>query len=123
MVDRLATGKFEELQPVRQKDHFERSIGPLIVQNFLTEPSSGPAFVQMAAQFFQELRRNSTRLDLVSVLDLPVKVIWGEYDPYLSVAMGKERASRFKRGSFHPIPAGHWLQSDQPEQVAKELLS
>ena len=115
--------KFEEPQPASQKLHFEKFIGPLVVENFMTQPSSGPAFVRMAAQFYEELRRNSKRLPLVSALDLPVKVIWGEYDPYLSVAMGKERASRFKNGSFHPVPAGHWLQSDQPEQVAKELMS
>jgi haloalkane dehalogenase len=115
--------EFEELQPASQKLHFEKFIGPLVVENFMAQPSSGPAFVQMAAQFYQELRRNSTRLPLVAALDLPVKVIWGEYDPYLSVALGKERASRFKNGSFHSVPAGHWLQSDQPEQVAKELMS
>jgi haloalkane dehalogenase len=115
--------KFEDPLPASQKLHFEKFMGPLIADNFTVQPSSGPAFVQMAAQFYEELRRNSLRLPLVAALDLRVKVIWGEYDPYLSVAMGKERASRFKNGSFHPVPAGHWLQSDQPELVAKELMS
>jgi hypothetical protein len=54
---------------------------------FLTQPSSGPAFVQMAAQFYEELQRNSKRLPLVAALHLPVKVIWGEYDPHLSVVL------------------------------------
>jgi haloalkane dehalogenase len=115
--------KFEHPLPANQKLHFEEFIGPLVADNFTVPPSSGPAFVQMASQFYDELRRNSMRLPLVAALDLPVKVIWGEYDPYLSVALGKERASRFKNGSFHPLPAGHWLQSDQPELVAKELMS
>jgi pimeloyl-ACP methyl ester carboxylesterase len=109
--------------PESQKRHFEEFIGPLIADNFTKQPSSGPAFVQMASQFFAELRRNTKRLPLLKALNVPVKVIWGEYDPYLGIAMGKERASRFKSGSFHPIPAGHWLQSDQPELVAKELIS
>lgn len=86
-------------------------------------PSSGPAFMQMGAQFYEELKRNSTRLPLLEALDLPVKVIWGEYDPYLNVAMGRERAAHFKNGSFHPVPAGHWLQSDMPKQVAELMLS
>ena len=79
--------------------------------------------MQMGAQFYEELKRNSTRLPLVEALDLPVKVIWGEYDPYLGVAMGRERTAHFKNGSFHLVPAGHWLQSDMPERVAELMLS
>jgi len=115
--------KFGEVLPPDQKPHFEEFIGPLVADNFIKQPSSGPAFMQMAADFYEELRRNSTRLPLAAALDLPVKVIWGVNDPYLTAALGKERASRFKNSTFHPIPAGHWLQCDQPEQVAQELLS
>jgi haloalkane dehalogenase len=109
--------------PESQKAHFASVIAPLVADNFIRPPSSGPAFVQMAAQFYEELRRNGTRLPLLTTLELPVKVIWGEFDPYLSVELGKERATRFKHGSFHSVPAGHWLQSDQPAWVARELLS
>jgi haloalkane dehalogenase len=115
--------KFEELMPAAQKPHFERFIGPLIADNFTMQPSSGPAFLQLASQFYEGLKQNSIRLPLVEALDLPVKVIWGEYDPYLGVAMGRERAAHFKNGSFHPVPAGHWLQADMPERVAGLMLS
>jgi haloalkane dehalogenase len=115
--------KFGAALPPGQKTHFEEFMGPLVADNFIKQPSSGPAFMQMAADFYEELRRNSTRLPLAAALDLPVKVIWGVNDPYLTAALGKERASRFKNSSFHPVPAGHWLQCDQPEQVAEELLS
>jgi haloalkane dehalogenase len=103
--------------------HFEQFIGPLIADNFTKQPSSGPAFMQMGAQFYDELKRNTARLPLVAALDVPVKVIWGEFDPYLNVAMGKERAAHFKNSSFHAVPAGHWLQSDMPERVAELMLS
>jgi haloalkane dehalogenase len=115
--------EFERLMPADQKPHFEQFIGPLVAENFTMQPSSGPAFVQMGSQFYEELKRNSSRLPLVEALDLPVKVIWGEYDPYLGVAMGRERAAHFKNGSFHLVPAGHWLQSDMPERVAELMLS
>ena len=115
--------QFADALPTGQKRRFEEFIGPLIADNFTAQPSSGPAFVQMAAQFYEELAHNGTRLPLAAALDVPVKVIWGEYDPYLSAALGEQRASRFKNGPFHSIPAGHWLQSDEPELVAKELLS
>jgi len=115
--------EFERLMPADQKLHFEQFIGPLIAENFTMQPSSGPAFMQMGSQFYDELKRNTTRLPLVKALDLPVKVIWGEYDPYLDVAMGRERAAHFKSGSFHLVPAGHWLQSDMPKCVAEMMLS
>jgi haloalkane dehalogenase len=77
----------------------------------------------MAAQFYAVLAANSARLDEVTTIDAPAKVIWGTLDPYLTTPMGEERAARFGRGSFHPVAAGHWLQSDEPELVAKEILS
>lgn len=106
-----------------QREHFEQFIGPLIADNFTRQPGAGPAFVQMTAQFYAELARGSARLGEVAALDTPVKVIWGMADPYFSVAMGEERARRFKHGSFHPVAAGHWLQSDEPALVAREILS
>jgi haloalkane dehalogenase len=115
--------KFEDPLPASQRPRFEQFLGPLIADNFLQQPSSGTAFVTMAMQFFDELARNTTRLPLVHALDLPVKVIWGELDPYLNVAMGRERAGHFRNGTFTLIPAGHWLQIDEPAAVAREMLS
>jgi haloalkane dehalogenase len=115
--------RFSDPLPPSQKQHFETFISQVIADNFLRQPSSGPAFVQMASQFSDELRRNTTRLHLVEALDLPAKVIWGQYDPYLNVAMGRARASHFRNGSFHLVQAGHWLQSDMPKQVAELMLS
>jgi hypothetical protein len=54
-------------------------------------------------------KRNSTRLPLVEALD---QSRWEG-----------ERAAHFKNGSFHLVPAGHWLQSDMPKQVAGLMLS
>jgi haloalkane dehalogenase len=115
--------KFEEPLPASQKPHFEEFMSKVIADNFLMPPSSGPAFVQLASEFFEELKRNSARLPQVEALDLPVKVIWGEFDPYLGAAMGEERAAHFRNSSFHLVPAGHWLQSDMPKRVAELMLA
>ncbi|MDE1991124.1 MAG: alpha/beta hydrolase [Rhizobiaceae bacterium] len=116
-------GRFAASLSPAQRQHFEAFIGPLIADNFIKQPSAGPAFAQMAARFYAALARNSARLGDLAALDMPVKVIWGTDDPYLTTAMGEERAAHFKKGSFHPITAGHWLQSDEPALVAKEILS
>ena len=109
--------------PDSQKAHFEEFLGPLIADNFIKQPSSGPAFVQMTAQFFEELARNFERLPELKTLDIPVKLIWGNADPYFPLSMAEERRSHFKDASIHVLAAGHWLQSDVPELVAKVMLS
>jgi pimeloyl-ACP methyl ester carboxylesterase len=115
--------KFQDSLPNAQKPHFNTVVGPLISENFTAQPSSGPAFVQLAAQFFAEHARNAKHLPELTALDVPVKLIWGQYDPYISVAVAERRQSQLKNASLTVVPAGHWLQCDEPEQVAKAMLS
>ena len=53
-----------------------------------------------------------------------ILIIWGPGKlPDVGAAMGKERAAHFRNSSFHLVPAGHWLQSDMPKQVAELMLA
>jgi haloalkane dehalogenase len=115
--------QFRDSLAASQQSRFTTVTGPLIADNFIKQPSSGPAFVQLASEFFAELARNTARLPEVETLDVPVKVIWGEYDPYITADVGRDRASHFKNVSLRILPAGHWLQMDEPALVARELLS
>ncbi|MBV8884041.1 MAG: alpha/beta hydrolase [Chroococcidiopsidaceae cyanobacterium CP_BM_RX_35] len=115
--------KFQDPLLEAQKRRFNTFLGPLIRENFIAQPSSGPAFMQMAAQFFDEHARNAKRLPELKTLDIPVKLIWGQYDPYITVAVAERRQCQLKNASLTVIPAGHWLQVDEPEQVAKVMLS
>jgi haloalkane dehalogenase len=115
--------KFLVPLPEAQKPHFSAFIGPLISDNFIVQPGAGPAFVQLAAEFFDEHARNAKHLTALKTLDIPVKLIWGQYDPYFPVAMAERRQSQLKNASLTVIPAGHWLQADEPAQVAKAMLS
>ncbi len=115
--------KFLDPLPEAQKPHFSGFIGPLISKNFIAQPSAGPAFVQLAAQFFDEHARNAKHLTVLKTLDIPVKLIWGQFDPYITVAVAERRRSQLKNAALTVIPAGHWLQADEPAQVAKAMLS
>jgi len=115
--------KFLDPLPEMQKPHFSTFIGPLISGNFTAQPGAGPAFVQLAAEFFDEHARNAQHLTALKMLDIPVKLIWGQYDPYITVAVAERRQSQLKNASLTVIPAGHWLQADEPAQVAKAMLS
>jgi haloalkane dehalogenase len=115
--------QFLDSLPEMQRPHFNAFIGPLISDNFVGQPSAGPAFVQLAAQFFDEHARNVKHLPELGTLDIPVRLIWGKYDPYITVAVAERRRSQLKNASLTVIAAGHWLQADEPAQVAKEMLS
>jgi haloalkane dehalogenase len=115
--------KFRDSLPEAQKPHFDTFLGPLIAQNFLAQPSSGPAFVQMAAGFNDALSQNAKRLAELKSLDVPVKLIWGQYDPYITVAVAEQRLAYLKNASLTVVPAGHWLQVDEPKKVAEAMLS
>ena len=80
--------------PEAQKPHFSAFARPLISDNFLVQPSSGPAFVQLAAQFFDTLTQNAKRLPELKALEIPFQLIWGEFDPYISVAVAERRKSQ-----------------------------
>jgi haloalkane dehalogenase len=115
--------KFLDALPEAQKPHFSAFIGSLISDNFIVQPGAGPAFVQLAAEFFEEHARNAKHLTALKALDIPVKLIWGQYDPYFPITMAERRQSQLKNASLTVIPAGHWLQADEPAQVAKVMLS
>ncbi len=115
--------KFLDPLPETQKPHFSAFIGSLISDNFIAQHGAGPAFVQLAAEFFDEHARNAKHLTTLKTLDIPVRLIWGKYDPYITVAVAERRQSQLKNAFLTVVPAGHWLQVDEPELVAKELLS
>jgi haloalkane dehalogenase len=114
--------RFQEALPENQKVYYSSFLGPIIDSNFSKQPSSGPAFARMTAELFEEVARNTRRLHEMEALDTPVKLIWGETDPYLNIGVAEDFKSHLKHSSLHLLPAGHWLQIDAPEQVAKVML-
>jgi haloalkane dehalogenase len=63
----------------------------------------------MAAQFFDAHAQNAKRLAELKALDVPVKLIWGHFDPYITVAVAERRQSQLRHPSLTVVPAGHWL--------------
>ena len=115
--------QFHDALPEGQKAHFRSFLGPIIDKSFLDEPSSAEAFAQIASELFEEVARNTHRLPEMEALDVPVKLIWGQADPYLGTAVAEDFRSHLKHASLHPISAGHWLQIDAPGPVAEVMLS
>jgi haloalkane dehalogenase len=124
-VIRFQQRKFLETLPEQYKASFESVLAPIINNNFNfgRAAGSGPAFAQMTAQVFEEVGRNTQRLAKMEALDIPVKLIWGGADLALNTGVADDFRSHFKHASLTVLPAGHWLQVDMPEAVAKEMLS
>jgi pimeloyl-ACP methyl ester carboxylesterase len=115
--------QFKDGLAEKHKARYDAFLGPIIDGNFRSRPSSAPAFVQMTAQFFEELARNTTRIPRMEALDIPVTVIWGENDPYITVSAARDFQSHLRHATLRLIAAGHWLQIDEPELVAREMLA
>ncbi len=106
-----------------QQARFDAFLLPIIDDNFRRQPGAGRAFAQMTGDFYAELARNTSRLPRMEALKVPARVIWGENDPYINAAVAREFQSHLKHSSLCLLPAGHWVQLDEPERVAKEMLS
>jgi pimeloyl-ACP methyl ester carboxylesterase len=124
-VFRFQQLKFLETLPEKHKETFESVLAPIINNNFNfgKAAGSGPAFAQMTAQVFEEVGRNTERLPEVEALDVPAKIIWGDTDLALNTGVAEDFRSHFKNATLHVLSAGHWPQIDEPEQVAKAVLS
>jgi haloalkane dehalogenase len=124
-VFRFQQLKFLETLPEKHKATFEAMLAPIINNNFNfgSAAGSGPAFAQMTAQVFEEVGRNTERLQQLEALDVPVRIIWGDTDLALNTGVAKDLQSHLKNAALHVLSAGHWPQIDEPDQVAKVMLS
>jgi haloalkane dehalogenase len=101
------------------RPHFRATLAPIIDKNFTG--GSGRAFATMAAQIGREIERNTARLPAVAALRIPVKFIFGKYDPYLG-AVAQDLVPHFANATLDILPAGHWPQLDMPKEVARLML-
>jgi haloalkane dehalogenase len=115
-------GQMQAGMSERQKAHYNNFLGPLIENNFTQKPSAGPAFAQMTFRANDEVAANDGRLDDLRRLNVPVNLIWGKADDYLSVGVAEDLRTHAKIASLHLIQAGHWPQIDEPAEVARIMI-
>ena len=54
----------------------------------------------------------------------PVKILWGEGDPWIPLARGRALHALVPRAEFETLPgAGHLAQLEAPEQVLEHLVT
>jgi pimeloyl-ACP methyl ester carboxylesterase len=103
--------------------HYEKFLAPIIDRNFRQTPSAGLAFARMTGGLFEEVRRNDERLQILKHLDIPFQCIWGEQDPYLNIGVAQDLVAKLPDATLVALAAGHWPQVDDPQAVARAMLS
>ncbi|MGA8727071.1 MAG: alpha/beta hydrolase [Acidimicrobiales bacterium] len=88
------------------------------------QPDALAAIRAWTAYLFGSLTEQDVMVDsgVLGDLEVPVSVIFGEADRYLSPSLAREIAGLFTNPSLHLVPdASHWPQHDQPQIVADLL--
>jgi len=95
---------------------------PVLYEQFTRDPSAHAAFFSLNEDLRPMLRDRATRADALRTFEPPVRILFGGADPYLNANVAREFARLFPRAELHLIPsARHFVQMDEPEQVAKEI--
>jgi pimeloyl-ACP methyl ester carboxylesterase len=124
------------LAPVLRSErvrHGPLAFGPL---------SSGPLDPDLTRGWMQPLASKATRRDLAKfarrvhprvLLDAasrfsqftgPVRILWGEDDPFFRTRLGQQLSQAFPHASFTTVPAGRtFLPLDHPDDVASEIAA
>ena len=96
---------------------------PLLYEQFARSPSAQPAFFSLNEDLRRTVRRGATRADDMRRFDRPVRVVFGREDPYLNAEIARQFARLFPRAELALVDgARHFVQLDQPEKVAAEIV-
>ena len=80
-----------------------------------------PAFYRQIAQMDQ--RFTDEIESLYDVMEMPVKLLWGEEDEWIPIERGHYLASMIAGGKLTPVPdSGHLMQEDAPESIIAAMF-
>jgi haloalkane dehalogenase len=97
---------------------------PLLYQQFAATPSTQPAFFRLNQDLPFTVRDRTKMIPQMNAFRRPVRIIFGASDPYLNVGVAKRFHELFPTSELFLVPgAHHYVQIDEPEQVAHLLLS
>jgi pimeloyl-ACP methyl ester carboxylesterase len=98
-----------------------------VIPQFFGEPGSPDALAAIRAwtgALFPALADQDTTIAAghLAALEVPVSLIYGARDTYLSPGLARHLATLFRHADLQLIDgASHWPQADQPEAVARAL--
>ena len=96
----------------------------LLYQQFNAEPSARPAVFRLNEDLLPTLRSRSKMIPEVKEFRQPVRIIFGEADPYLNKGVAQKFHEMFLTSELFLLSgARHFVQMDEPKEVARLILS
>ena len=96
---------------------------PLLYQQFDATPSSRPAFFRLNEDLLSTVRSRTKALPRLAEFRPPVRIIFGDADPYLNTGVARRFHEIFPTSELFLVPgARHFVQMDEPAQVARFIL-
>ena len=109
-------GRFFRDAPVREQ------FVPLLYQQFARTPSAQRAFFGLNEDLRPALRARTSRVGELGRFARPVRILFGEADPYLNANVARDLSRLFPNADLHLVPgARHFVQMDEPARVAEEI--
>jgi pimeloyl-ACP methyl ester carboxylesterase len=97
---------------------------PLLYQQFDATPSTRPAFFSLNEDLLPTIRSRSTVALKLKGFMKPVRIIFGDADPYLNTGVAQKFHELFPASDLFLLQgARHFVQMDEPEEVARLILS
>jgi haloalkane dehalogenase len=97
---------------------------PLLYQQFDATPSTRPAFFSLNEDLLSTIRSGSRTAFKLKEFRRPVRIIFGAADPYLNKGVAQKFHELFPASDLFLLPnARHFVQMDEPEEVASLILS
>jgi pimeloyl-ACP methyl ester carboxylesterase len=114
----VASGRFFREADVR------KTFLPLLYQQFDATPSTRPAFFSLNEDLLPTLRSRSRMIPKLREFKRPVRIIFGDADPYLNKGVAQSFHEFFPTSELFLLPgARHYVQMDEPDEVARLILS
>ena len=97
---------------------------PLLYQQFDATPSTRPAFFRLNEDLLPTIRSRSQTAFKLKEFRRPVRIVFGGADPYLNRGVAQKFHELFPGSDLFVLPgARHFVQMDEPEEVARLILS
>ena len=97
---------------------------PLLYEQFTATPSTKPAFFALNIDLLGTVRSRAGAEPEMRAFGRPVRIIFGEADPSLNAGVARDFHEKFQGSELFLLPtARHFPQLDEPEEVARLILS
>jgi haloalkane dehalogenase len=132
-VARLVSGRFDLFRRMYwwqvgtrfiRDEEVRKEFVPLLYEQFDSTPSTQPAFFSLNADLRGTMRSRSGAEPEMRAFGRPVRIIFGEADPYPNAGVARHFHRLFPDSELFLLPtARHFPQLDEPEEVARLILS